>query len=62
VGHFVRECSDRTSCNILKLKEGEMRLDIRKKILYSENGEALKQAAQRSCGFLIPGGIQGQAG
>ena len=39
-----------------------MRLDIRKKILYSENGEALKQAAQRSCGFLIPGGIQGQAG
>ena len=30
-------------------------------ILDSESGEAQKQIAQRSCGCLIPGGIQGQA-
>ena len=28
----------------------------------SEGGEALAQAAQRSCGCPIPGGAQGQAG
>ena len=31
-------------------------------ILPSEGGEALAQAAQRSCGCPIPGGAQGQAG
>jgi len=25
-----------------------------------EGGEALEQAAQRSCGFFIPGGLPGQ--
>jgi len=32
------------------------------KILYPEGGEALEQVAQRSCGCLIPKGIQGQVG
>jgi len=31
-------------------------------ILDSKDGEALAQAAQRSCGRPIPGGVQGQAG
>ena len=30
--------------------------------LHSEGGDALEQVAQRGCGRLIPGGIQGQAG
>ena len=29
---------------------------------YSEGGEALGQAAQRSCGCPIPGGVQGHLG
>ena len=31
-------------------------------ILYSDSGKALVQAAQRSCGCLIPGGVQGHTG
>lgn len=30
--------------------------------IYSEGSEMLAQAAQRGCGCLIPGGIQGQVG
>lgn len=37
-------------------------LDIRKKILYSEGGEALEHVAQRSCGLPIPRGVQSQVG
>jgi len=33
--------------NVFKLKEG---LGVRKKFFYSEDGEALAQAAQRGCG------------
>jgi len=33
-----------------------------KKILHCEVGEALAQAAQRSCGCPLPGRIQGQVG
>ena len=29
---------------------------------YEEGGEALAQVAQRSCGFLLPGSVQGQVG
>jgi len=29
-------------------------------MLYCEDGKALAQAAQRSCGCLIPGSVQGQ--
>jgi len=31
-------------------------------ILHHEGGEALEQIAQRSCGCLLPGSVQGQAG
>ena len=31
-------------------------------VLYYESGEVLEQAAQRSCGCLIPGGVQSQFG
>jgi len=35
-------------------REGRFRLDVRKKILHHEGGEALAQFAQRSCGCLLP--------
>ena len=60
-GLFVRECNDRTKGNSFKLKEGRFRLDIQRKF-FTQCGEALAQAAQRSCGCPIPGGVQGQAG
>ena len=43
--------------NGFEIKEEKYRLDV-----YSQGGEALAQAAQRSCGCPIPGGVQGQAG
>jgi len=42
-------------------KRGRYRLDIRKKF-FSQGGEALAQAAQRSCGRHLPGRVQGQVG
>jgi len=44
--------------NSFKLKEGEFRLDIRKKSFTMR----VEQVAQRSCGCLIPGSVQGQVG
>ena len=35
------------------------RLGIRNIFFYSEDGKVLEQSAQRSCGYPIPGGIQG---
>jgi len=43
------------------MKEDRFRVDLRK-ILYAEGAEALAQVAQRSCGCLLPGSVQGQAG
>jgi len=34
----------------------------KEEILYSEDGEALAQVAQRSCGFPLRGRVQGQVG
>ena len=38
-------CGDRTKENGFMLKEKRSRLDIRKKVFYSEGGEALEQVA-----------------
>ena len=34
----------------------------KEEVLHCEGGEALEQVAQRSCGGLIPGSVQGQVG
>ena len=44
------------------MKKGEIQIRYKEKILYSEGGEALAQAAQRSCGCPIPGRALGQVG
>ena len=31
-------------------------------VLHRQSGEVLAQAAQRGCGYPIPGGVQGQGG
>jgi len=41
--------------------EGKLRLDVRR-TFFTEGGEVLAQAAQRSCGCPIPGGTQGHIG
>jgi len=44
-----------------KPRQRRFRLDFRKKF-FIQNGEALAQVAQKSCGCPIPGGVQGKAG
>ena len=39
-----------------------MQIRYEEEILHCEDGEAEAQAAQRSCGCPIPGGVQWQAG
>lgn len=51
-----------TRRNGFELKEGRFRLDIWKKNLHHESGEALEHAAQRNCKWPIPGSIQGWTG
>ena len=45
-----------------KAKQGEIEIRGEEEILHTEGGEALAQAAQRSCGCPIPGGVQDLAG
>lgn len=66
VGHGPAEpLAVRCSGNFLvhsKLKEGRIRLCIRKKMFFNEGGETLKQVAQRHGRRPIPGNILGQLG
>jgi len=55
----IKEMERGFSCVILMDKD---RFRLNEEILYSEGSEALAQAAQRSCGCPIPGGVQGQLG
>ena len=48
--------------NGFKLREGRLRLDLRKKFFYNEGGETLEQVAQLGNGGPVPGNIQGQVG
>ena len=57
----VRECSDRLGDSGFKLEAGRLRLET-EGILSYESGEALKKAAQRSCGCPIPRSDQSQIG
>jgi len=57
---FTRVCCDRTRGNGFKFKEGKFRLDITKKIFYSEDGKALEEAVQGCSGCPVAGDFEGQ--
>jgi len=48
--------------NGFKLKEGNFKLDIRKKLFTKRTVRHWQKAAQGSCGCPIPRGTQGQVG
>ena len=54
-GLFTWADNDRTRWNGFKQKEGRFGLEVKKEIFHSEDGEALEQGANRSCGCPIPG-------
>jgi len=57
---FTQSDTDKTRGNGFELKQRKYRLDLWKKFLGS--GEAQEQATWRSCGILLPGGVQSQVG
>ncbi|KAJ7423477.1 hypothetical protein WISP_33736 [Willisornis vidua] len=57
---FTKACSGCTRGNGFKLNEGRYR--YQEKILYCEDGQALAQVAQSSCGCPITESVQGQFG
>jgi len=59
---FSKACCDRTRNNGFKVKEGRIRLDIRKQFFYNEGGETLERVSQRGSGDPVPRNIQGQVG
>lgn len=60
--------SDRTRENGFNMKEGRFRLNIRRKLFTMRSSSIFftislpKKAAQRICGFPIPGSAQDQGG
>ena len=59
---FSKACCDRARSNGFKIREGRLRLDIRKQFFYNEGGETLTQVAQQGSEGPIPGKIQGHVG
>ena len=55
---FSWVCCDRTRGNTFKLKEEILETGYKRKVFYSEDGEALEQVAQRGSGSLVWGGIR----